>query len=189
MARVREFDKDQVLDQAMLVFLEHGYEATSVRDLIKATNISSSSMYEVFGDKRGIFLQVLERYCAFEQARVVEMAAQAGSPREFIEMLFANVSGARGAQVSLALSTMVEFGTRDADVNARLIDHYFKIVEIISVMLAEAQANGVIATRLPAADLSHTILSTLYGILTVMSIKPESANHEAVKNTILTLIS
>lgn len=189
MSRPREFDKDQVLDQAMMVFWERGYEATSVRDLIKAMNISSSSMYEVFGDKRSIFLQVLTRYCALEQARISEMAAQATSPREFVEMLFANVNQMQGAQISLALSAMVEFGTRDPDVNARLLDHYFKIVEIITVMLADAQHSGVISTRLPAADLSHTLLSTLYGVITVSSVKPDFAHREAVMNTLLTLIS
>src|SRR5688500_4439591 len=121
MSRPREFDKEQVLDQAMMVFLERGYEATSVRDLIKAMDISSSSMYEVFGDKRGIFLEVLTRYCALERAGIAQMAAEAESPRELIEMMFTRVGvEMQGVQRSLTFSTMVEFGTRDPDVNARL---------------------------------------------------------------------
>jgi TetR/AcrR family transcriptional repressor of nem operon len=64
MARQREFNKEEVLEQAMMVFWVQGYEATSVRDLQAATGISSSSMYEAFGDKRRLFLATLARYCA-----------------------------------------------------------------------------------------------------------------------------
>src|SRR5690554_1038604 len=91
MARPREFDKDEVIERAMLLFWEQGYEATSIRDLKKAMGISSSSMYEVFGDKRGIFLLALARFCELERGRIAQMAADAPTPQHFIEQLFATI--------------------------------------------------------------------------------------------------
>src|SRR5690349_10214749 len=127
MPRQREFDKEQVLEKAMLLFWAQGYEATSVRDLNAAMGISSSSMYEFFGDKRAIFLATLARYCVIEQARIAQLAAAAPSPQAFIEQLFASVDDVvltqAGIQGSFAFNAMVELGTRDPDVTAQLLDH------------------------------------------------------------------
>ena len=44
MARIREFNKDEVIDRAMMLFWAQGYEVTSIRDLKETMGISSSSM-------------------------------------------------------------------------------------------------------------------------------------------------
>ena len=43
MARPREFDTTEALNQAMQVFWSKGYEATSLSDLIGAMELSKSS--------------------------------------------------------------------------------------------------------------------------------------------------
>jgi AcrR family transcriptional regulator len=60
--RPREFDVDQVLDAAMQVFWQKGYEATSLSDLTRATGLKSPSLYAAFGDKEALFRKVLDRY-------------------------------------------------------------------------------------------------------------------------------
>lgn len=62
MAGVKRFDQSAVLDRAMRVFWERGYEATSIDDLLKATGINRASLYGTFGDKRTLFLAALDRY-------------------------------------------------------------------------------------------------------------------------------
>ena len=57
-----QYDEADVLDAAMAVFWTHGYAAASVSDLIAATGLSRSSLYQRFGDKDGLFKEVLERY-------------------------------------------------------------------------------------------------------------------------------
>jgi len=64
MARPREFDADQALDQAMHLFWEKGYEATSMRDLVERTGVHRGSLYATFGNKEKIFSAVLDRYAA-----------------------------------------------------------------------------------------------------------------------------
>ena len=60
--RPRSFDCDAVLDRAVRVFWQHGYDGASLDDLTKAMGIGRPSLYAAFGDKRGLFLRVLERY-------------------------------------------------------------------------------------------------------------------------------
>jgi TetR/AcrR family transcriptional regulator, transcriptional repressor for nem operon len=55
MAGVRQFDRADVLDRAMVLFWKRGYEATSIRDLLTATGINRGSLYATFGDKKRLF--------------------------------------------------------------------------------------------------------------------------------------
>lgn len=60
--RPREFDKDEALRNAMLVFWQRGYRGTSVDDLTTALGINRPSLYAAFGDKESLFLQVIDYY-------------------------------------------------------------------------------------------------------------------------------
>ena len=62
MARPKEFDPDEVLDRALDVFWEKGFEGTSVQDLVDHMGINRGSIYGTFGDKHRLFQQALERY-------------------------------------------------------------------------------------------------------------------------------
>jgi len=62
MARPREFDEHQVLDAAMHAFRRQGYAHISVTDLEAATGLKTSSLYNAFGDKAGLFRRALDHY-------------------------------------------------------------------------------------------------------------------------------
>ena len=62
LARPREFDEAAVLDAAIQCFWAKGYEATSVRDLADEMGIAGASLYNAFGDKRGLYRRALEQY-------------------------------------------------------------------------------------------------------------------------------
>ena len=62
MARPREFDEDEVLQAALRVFWEKGYEGTSLGDLQEAMGLTKSSLYKAFGGKEALFWRVVERY-------------------------------------------------------------------------------------------------------------------------------
>lgn len=62
MARPREFEQDTALANAMDVFWSHGYEQTSLAQLLDGMSLSRGSLYKAFSDKRSLFLAVLHRY-------------------------------------------------------------------------------------------------------------------------------
>ena len=70
MARHKEFDPDQALDKAMMAFWHHGYAATTMQRLVKATGVVRASLYATFGNKAEIFKLALERYGQHQAARV-----------------------------------------------------------------------------------------------------------------------
>lgn len=62
MVGVRRFDTDKVLETLVQVFWKLGYEATTVDDLVDATELNRSSLYNAFGKKEQIFLTAMEHY-------------------------------------------------------------------------------------------------------------------------------
>ncbi len=62
MPRAKSFDEEAVLNQAMELFQEQGYEATSLSDQESRLGLGRQSLYNTFGDKQALFLKALERY-------------------------------------------------------------------------------------------------------------------------------
>lgn len=62
MARQRNFEEADVLDRAMEVFWRLGYDGASFSELTRAMGLTSPSIYAAFGNKRGLFEAVLNRY-------------------------------------------------------------------------------------------------------------------------------
>ena len=62
MGRLRSFDEHTVVAAASTAFIDLGYEATSVDDLLQATGLHRGSLYQAFGSKRGLFLAALRAH-------------------------------------------------------------------------------------------------------------------------------
>ncbi len=62
MARTREFDEKEVIEKAVNLFWNKGYNTVSTQDLIDAFGISRSSMYGAYKDKRSLFILSLQHY-------------------------------------------------------------------------------------------------------------------------------
>ena len=99
MSRPKEFDPDLALDRALEVFLEKGFEGTSLNDLVERTGVHRGSLYGTFGNKEQLFLASLRRFHARVGAQVEAAAAHRFRPRpahggpdvpplEFVRCLF-----------------------------------------------------------------------------------------------------
>ncbi|WP_433765399.1 TetR/AcrR family transcriptional regulator [Pseudomonas putida] len=73
MAGVRQFNEEQTLDLAMELFWRQGFGATSMPQLAEATGVLRGSLYNAYGDKQALFLEVFARY----QARFLAAAREA----------------------------------------------------------------------------------------------------------------
>ena len=75
--RPREFEVDDVLDRAIEVFRERGYEASSMADIERATGLNTSSIYNTFGSKEALFNRSLARYESVRLAGIADLLAAA----------------------------------------------------------------------------------------------------------------
>jgi TetR/AcrR family transcriptional regulator, transcriptional repressor for nem operon len=62
MPRYKQFKKETVLEAASEIFHRKGYNGTSIDEILKATGLSRSSLYDSFRDKHTLYLESLEFY-------------------------------------------------------------------------------------------------------------------------------
>lgn len=60
--RPRKFSTEQALDTAVRVFWSDGYSAASIDRLCRETGMPRASLYQDFGDKKGLFFAAIDRY-------------------------------------------------------------------------------------------------------------------------------
>lgn len=83
---------EQVLGAALSLFTERGYFNTSIPDIVKASSVSTGSIYHYFQDKEGIARQLYDTLVERMEASFSEIEAAHGSThdrcRATIELLF-----------------------------------------------------------------------------------------------------
>ena len=92
--RPREFDIQEALDRALVIFWRKGYEGASLPELTKAMGINRPSLYAAFGNKEALFRKTLDRYAAGPAAYIRESLGEPSARAVFERLL-------RGAADSL----------------------------------------------------------------------------------------
>jgi len=85
--RPRSFDRDAALQQAMVLFWEHGYDCASLTDLTAAMGIGSPSLYAAFGSKEALFREAVTLYGATAGSLTSRVLAEEPTARAAIEAM------------------------------------------------------------------------------------------------------
>jgi len=154
--RPREFEVDDVLDRAIEVFRERGYEASSMADIERATGLNTSSIYNTFGSKEALFHRSLARYESVRLADIVDLLAAGreglADLHRALELQQAESTSDWGRGGCLAINTMIELGPRAGDAKETLAVFRRRLADAIQLPLDRAVARGEIsADRVPTA--------------------------------------
>lgn len=82
MARTVEFNECEIIEKAMNVFWEKGYQATSMQDLVDAMQINRSSIYNTIGDKHQLFMKCISSYFDNAMLEIKEKVAKETSAKQ-----------------------------------------------------------------------------------------------------------
>lgn len=191
MGRHKQFDEDEVLDAAGELFWAKGYGATSTRDLARGTGLTSTSMYHTFGDKRAMYLRVLNRYLDKTlRARLRRLSRHA--PRKAIatflkEMAQASLSDElhRGCML---VNTAIEATADDLELQQIVAEETRLIEAFFLKHVHEGQAQGEIDRSKDPLDLSRALLSVLMGMRVLARIRPEKPLLEGLVRPALSML-
>jgi TetR/AcrR family transcriptional repressor of nem operon len=173
MARPRTFDIDEAVDGAMLIFWEKGYAGTSLADLLDATELSKSSLYETFGSKRDLFLRTIDHFRTTRLATVGSIlngqpTAGAGI-RKLLTMQGEHSRPTNSRQGCYLGKCAVDCAPGDTHVTKRVDAGVSGIRALFTREVERGQAAGEISTKTNAATTGAALTATFYGIQVMSS--------------------
>ncbi|MFB9262073.1 TetR/AcrR family transcriptional regulator [Bradyrhizobium erythrophlei] len=170
MVRSRSYDEAEVLAGAMHVFRRNGYSGVSIPELEAATGLSSGSIYNSFGDKRGIFLAAFEHYLqAVLDRRISEFARPerglSGLRQLFLSLLREPDGGTFGCLIT---NSAIEFGS-DRSILEHSVHKGFGILERLFVdRLSTAKSSGALRNGIDPRAGAVKLLALYQGVLVLI---------------------
>lgn len=191
MARPREFDEQVVLGAAVQCFWSRGYDATSVRDLVESTGITSASLYNAFGDKRALYERALDHYVEASISDRIRRCEER-APREaitgfFDEILKRSLDDPQHKGCML-VNAALDVAPHDAGFRKIVAGVLNRIEAFFLGCVKDGQANGTVTRSISAETLAHHLLGVLMGVRVLARVRPERALLEGVVSGALALL-
>lgn len=177
MGRPPEFDEAEALERATRVFWQAGYEATSLDDLVEATGVGRQSLYNRFGDKRGLFLRCLRRYADGFEARLRALLEQERPVSRAFGLLFESVleePDEHKRMGCLLVNTAMELARSDVEVGDLIARNQRVLEALFTEALQAGKARGELPRGVQPAALARFLLGTLLGLTVLQKSDPRS---------------
>jgi TetR/AcrR family transcriptional repressor of nem operon len=188
MARPREFDEGVVLDAAVGCFWARGYDATSVKDLVERTGLTAASLYNAYGDKRGIFRTALDHYIESSIGARIRRC-ETLSPRDAIRSFFHDILrrslSDRERKGCMLVNSALEMAPHDPEFREAIAETLKRIESFFRTCVEEGQADGTVRSSCPAVGLAQHLLSVLMGVRVLARVRPERTLLEGAIDTAL----
>ena len=192
MARLKDFDEERALDQAVDCFWKHGSEATTVRDLADAMKIGGTSLYNAYGDKRALFERSLERYANRSMRdRIARMEAE-HRPKEAIRAFLAEIvdrslkdSDRKGC---LLINSALDVAPHDTEIGKVVAGYLDELRAFFQRNIEAAQRAGQAPRMLDAEEAADHLLGVLAGIRVLARTGAKRKALESVARPALALL-
>jgi len=167
--RPRAYDPEAALDEATKAFWRTGYSGTSLDDLAAATGMNRPSLYAAFGDKRTLYLKVLDRYwnlgfAAMREALAYDRPLPEALTRLYdraLSMYFSRDGLARGC---FAIGTAATEAVEDPLIRAAFAQGLRTLDQGFEARIRAAHASGEIRIDADPAALAMLAAATLHTI-------------------------
>jgi TetR/AcrR family transcriptional regulator, transcriptional repressor for nem operon len=179
MARPREFNEEQVLEAAGDAFWAKGYEGTSTRDLVTVTGLTQPSLYNAFGDKRGLFLRAFKHYVDHNLWERIARLESALAPSAAITAFFGEIIerslSDRLQRGCMLVNSALEATSDDAEFREGLASELARLRAFFQRCMAAAYQRGEIPVTVSPEDAATQLLAILLGLRVLARVNPRRA--------------
>lgn len=168
MPKVKQFNKEKVLEAASHIFRQKGYNGTSIDDILKSTGLSRSSLYDSFKDKHSLYLASLEFYREREKNSYHANTTEKMNGLQKIETVFKEVVNHlvnhpedNGCLMINAAAEM----SKQCDATAQIVCNNKESIEnLFALWLSEAKESKILKLSKPAKTYGTFLFNTLCGL-------------------------
>jgi len=167
--RPKQFDRDTALDKALALFWRHGYEATSMSDLVACTGAKAPTLYGEFGSKEGLFRAAAERYSERFAERGARLLMDPDRPLAAVVEAYMHDAAAMFTDDDLPpgcflTCTSATLSASADDIGGMLRSRQRRREAQLLTFFAQRQASGELSDRVDCAVLAKSLVCALHGM-------------------------
>jgi len=185
MSRHKLYNTDEVLEKAMHVFWNNGYENTSVRMLEKEMGINQFSIYSSFSNKHNLFIESLKKYREYVNKNVYGDLLKPGARLKDLELFLYRFAEDKKTikkyKGCLVVNSTGEINPIDDEVSVELINYYMFIKEMLKTVLSNSIEAGDISADTDIDAYSNFLLGVMQGLSVGAKVLPGNQIRDIIK--------
>lgn len=181
--------RSMILDQALELFVQKGYAATSMEDIVKHTGVSKGSIYYHFASKDDLFVSMVEkinREWVEEWAGIRPQFTDAGSRLMGASLHFVNSFQSPLTKVAEEFSMNLQEGYQD--VHDRLVEISMMQIDVFTEIFREGMEQQMFAEADPSR-LAVLFTSMLSGMTIYLKVFPEEEREKHTREAVNVLLN
>jgi TetR/AcrR family transcriptional repressor of nem operon len=188
--RKKNFDPDKARLKAMHLFWHRGYETCSMDDLLNETGLSRSSFYNTFGNKRDLYVSVLDYFgqlslvayrCLHTNKPVIDAL------HDLFQMIFFSPA-VKLEHGCLLVNTILEQQGNDEALVKIASDMLFKVEQELALFFERSKTAGQLNSSLSPQQLADYFMTVIKGLrVTAREGKSSTEIQESIKTAMLIL--
>lgn len=165
--RPRLLEENEMLDKAVHLFWKHGYEATSLDDLLKCMNLNKGSLYYAFGSKRELFAKALDFFGRKSREDLNNTLSSASTPVEGIRTFFLNLASSDETihkKGCLMGNTITELSGIDNELKNKAVSHLKDLEATFLKIIDNSKVSGELKTNEDSTVIARYLVTLWNGI-------------------------
>ena len=170
--------KARILEAAISLFAEHGYSATSVREIVAAAGVTKPVLYYYFGSKEGLFESILDQADELHRELTKKVLEIRGTTRQRLSKFYRyTMDKASEYQDLVRFMHAVSYGPSFGKLEGRLNKFTRRILKTIETIYQEGVDQGEVIDA-DRQSVSFLIMSILdFGVSMALT-NPEMCRPE-----------
>jgi TetR/AcrR family transcriptional repressor of nem operon len=189
MPKEETFNRELVLQAAIQVFHNKGYSASSMQDIVTATGLNRSVIYNSFGSKHALFTECLYAYRNQKEAEVAKIVQKAPNALAAIELAlefyYKDAMANCNARGCLIVKCCSEMGNHDPAIDSFLRHSKDQALAFFKELLAKGQKEKWINTKKTAEEYAWYLYSSIQGLFIVSILNPGDTTMQNIIHTIM----
>jgi AcrR family transcriptional regulator len=172
-----EVTRQSILDAALELFGQNGFEATGVAEICEYCRISKGAFYHHFPTKQAVFLVVLEEWLSGLEKEMGQSVAQASSIPEALRSMVERMQSVylvAGGRISFFLEFWTQ-ARRDPEVWQRTIRPFRQYQRLFAHLIQKGIDEGSFRP-VDTKSVSHALVSMAVGLLFQGVVDPAGEN-------------
>jgi TetR/AcrR family transcriptional regulator, transcriptional repressor for nem operon len=182
-SRSKSFSPASTLQQVADVFVERGYDGTSLAQLEAASGLGKQSLYNTFGDKKAMYLAAVE--CATARWAGVQALMQSAPDgrqalQRFFDALVQDCASGDAQRQSCIVSAGLLEGIDDDDIQQRLQSKWNDTHALLRGAVVRGQADRSVASAAKPQELADHLMTAMGGLRVMARTRPGAARLKRV---------